>query len=800
MKDGNRSLQAFEVLLRWRWLVLVLTFALIGLTASSLPKLVKDTSADAFIGKDQPALVYKNRIEKTFGLTDPVVVAVIDRDENGIYDPDNLALVQRLTQAIEGLPQIDPERVTSIATENHIAGNAEGIVVEGFLDENTDFFTAPLGSQERAQQIRAALEDFPLYQGLLVSRDGSTTLIVAELLNDDLATKAYHAIEALVAAESLSGGTEVHVAGEGAVMGYLSSYIDRDASRLNPLAALIITVVLFVGFMSIRAAILPNLIVAGTVLGSFGLMAASSTPFYVITNGLVVNLIGIAVADSIHVLSNYYTQLRTAPELTKQQAIVRAMSAMWRPISLTSITTMAGFMALSLSSVMPPVESFGRFGALGVLLAWVYSMTLLPVLLSLWPTRRVPRPFANDEQGHPRIGIPERMMDRLGAAVLAAPRPVVLAGGLLFLVGVGGALQVQVEEERIANFKSTEKIHQADKAINASMDGIYSLDVLIETPEPGGLYDPEVLRRIESLQRHIETLPAVGGTTSIVDYVKQLHRAVSDGNRSAYTIPDDPQLIAQLFFLYGASADPTDFEEEVDYDFQHTLLRAQVSEGRYSINKQLVPVLERYVAEHFNDENATATVTGRVSVSYYWFQGVDKSTLLSIALSFGAVVLAAIILFRSTALGLLAAVPVGLAILLVYAVMGFAGIPLDIGTSMFAAIAIGLSIDFAIHSLDRIQEIARTHGLTARALQALYPDTGRALLFNFIAVAGGFGVLVTSEVPPLIKFGTLVAVAVSTAFLASLTLLPALVLLLKPQALTKTTIEENSHVPTESIA
>jgi predicted RND superfamily exporter protein len=783
----------FRGLLKWWWVALPVLLAMIAATAMSLPKLQKDTSADAFIGEDQPALVYKNHIEDVFGLTDPIVVAVIDEDDDGIFDAENLALVERLTRSIESLPQIDPERVTSLATENYIAGNAEGIVVEGFLDPDTAYFQAPPGTLERAGEVRAAIDDFPLYQGLLVGREGTATLIVAELIDDDLATEAYNGVLDIVRSETVADGTKIHVAGEGAVMGYLSTYIDNDASRLNPMAGLIITLVLLVAFMSLRAAILPNLIVAGTVLGSFGLMAASGTSFFVITNGLVVNLIGIAVADSIHILSSYYSVLRDEPALNKRDAVVRAMAQMWRPVTLTSITTIAGFLALSISSAMPPIQAFGLFGAIGVFLAWVYSMTLLPVLLSLWPTRRIPAPFARRRNGAARVSLAERAMSALGARVLAAPKTVITVGVALFVFGVAGALQLQVEEERIANFKPSEPVYQADKVINATTDGIYSLDVLIETPAPEGLYDPELLRRIEDLQAYMETLPAVGGTTSIVDYVKQLHRSVQEGDPAAYTIPDDPDLIAQLFFLYAASADPADFEEEVDYDFQRTLVRAQVSDGRYTKNRDIVPVLERYVEEHFNDELATATVTGRVTVSYYWFHGIDRSTILSVLLSFGAVTLAAILLFRSPVLGLLAALPVGLAILLVYSVMGWSGVALGMGTSMFAAIAIGLSIDFAIHALDRIRGLARERGISVDTLKDLYPETGRALFFNFIAVAGGFGVLTTSDVPPLVKFGSLVAVAVTTAFLASVTLLPALVLLLKPSAMTSRYREEPSH-------
>ncbi|WP_425063850.1 efflux RND transporter permease subunit [Pyruvatibacter mobilis] len=793
MTGISRAERFFEGALRYWWLVLLAGVALIAATAMSLPTLTKDTSADAFIDADEPALVYKERVEEIFGLTDPIVIAVINRGEDGVFTPDNLALVERLTRAVERLPQVDPDRVVSLATENNIVGTEDGLIVEGFLDPDTEGFQAPLGTRARAEEVSAAIGDFPLYQGGLVGRRGTATLIIAEILDDDLATAAYDAVMALVAAEAIPEGTQVHVAGEGAVAGYLSTYIDNDASRLNPMAGLIITIVLLAAFVSLRAAILPNIIVLATVLGSFGLMAASGTSFFVITNGLVVNLIGIAVADSIHILSAYYTVLRDDPAISKRNAVARAMAQMWRPVTLTTITTVAGFLALSASSVMPPISAFGLFGALGVGLAWLYSMTLLPALLTVWPTRRIPYPFGQRRDGTQRRNAAERLMTALGRTVLASPKPVVAAGGVLTLIALAGASQLVVNEDRIENFKPSEPVYMADKAINADTDGIYNLDVLIETSRPGGLYDPEMLRRIEALQVFMESLEGVGGTTSIVDYVKQLHRAVNEGRPDFYTIPDDADLVAQLFFLYGASADPTDFEEEVDFDYQRALVRAQVSTGQYTNNKEIVPALEDYLRTTFNDEAATATATGRITVNYYWVRGIDQSTLLSVLLAFVAVTVAAIIVFRSLTAGLLAAMPVGLSVLLVYAVMGFAGIPLGVGTSMFAAIAIGLSIDFAIHALDRIRDIGRSEGLGPQALMALYPETGRALFFNFIAVAGGFGVLMTSDVPPLIKFGSLVAVAVSVAFIASVTLLPALVTLLKPKALLAPEPKEAAH-------
>lgn len=784
MHIGNtKARQLFTALVARSWLIIALSILSIGVGISFLPKIVKDTTADAFIDPESPALVERHRVEAMFGLKDPIVVAVIDDDEDGIFDADNLALVEWLSNEISRLDQVDPERVVSLASEKMIVGTDDGILVERFLEEEGDYFTAPLHSSLRAQQIRNAVQDFPLYLGSLVGRDGTGTIIVAELIDQSDAQQAYHAILDLVERAPVPDGTEVHVAGEGAVSGYLSTYIDQDARRLNPLAGLVITIILGIAFLTVRGALLPNFVVLGTVTGTMGIMAASGVHFYVITNGLIVNLIGMAVADSIHIFSQYFEERRASPGAERREIVARAMATMWRPVTLTTVTTMAGFIALAVSSVMPPIQFFGLFGALGVFIAWVYSMTLLPALMSVWPSKRIPRPFRADAQA--MGGRPAQLMTAFGARVLARPGLALTIAIIVMVAGVFGASKIVTNDARIENFKPDEPLYLADKAINRVMDGTYYLDILIEADAPQALYKPENLRRMEALQDYLVSLPHVNGATSIVDYVKQLHKAVNENRADAYIIPDDEQLIAQLFFLYNASADPTDFEEEVDTLYQRALIRANVDVGSYLNNKQLIPAVESYIASEFNTAGLSAKVTGRVNVDYHWIDGIAQSNGYSVALSFAAVLLVAVAVFRSFIGGVIAVLPVAMAVLLVYAVMGFSGIWLGIGTSMFAAIAIGLSIDFAIHTLDRIREIAVREGINRQSLLKLYPSTGRALFFNFLAVALGFGVLTTSDVPPLVKFGTLVAVAVTSAFIASMTLIPALVQLLNPRFLTR---------------
>jgi predicted RND superfamily exporter protein len=445
---------------------------------------------------------------------------------------------------------------------------------------------------------------------------------------------------------------------------------------------------------------------------------------------------------------------------------------------------MAGFLGLYLASMMPPMQYFGLFALIGVGVAWVYSITVVPALLSLLklkPSRAYQRDGRTDSSYVDGFG---RMLNGLGQTVVRFPRRILLLALAIIAVGGIGASKIQLDETLIRVFHPDELLHIADTTLNRVFDGTHYLDVMIETPEPEDLFKPENLKRIEALQSWLEKQPHVKGTTSIVDYLKQMNKALHEDRSEFYLLPNNSDLIAQYFLLYSASGDPTDFQEEVDYDYQLANVRASLDNGRYSIEKVIIESSQQYIDQHFNAPGIKASLSGRVNVDYHWINRLGKSHVGSVAISLLLVWLMATLSFRSVVAGTIALLPVVITILMIYAVMGFSGIWLSVGTSMFAAISIGLGVDFSIHTIERLQTLLRDTRLSMdEAIMKLYPSTGRALLFNFAALALGFGVLTASKVVVLHEFGTLVAVAVATSFLSSMTVLPALVKVFKPKFL-----------------
>lgn len=770
------STSFFNFIIRWRWPVMALTLVSFLALGSQVSKLRKDTSADAFINPTDPALIKRDEVEALFNITDPILITVVNKSSGGIYNENSLALVAWISAQLQSVDNIDPDQITSLATESNIVGTFDGMEVEEFFEESP---TSP----GRIEWIKSAIAGFPLYQGTLVARNGQATVVVAELIDENKAAETYQAVVKLLESAPVSLADKIHVSGEGAVAGYLSAYIDNDAKKLNPLAALIITIVLAIAFRTLRGALVPNLIVILTAGGTIGVMAAAGIPFYAITNGLIVCMIGIAVADSVHIFSQYYEEIALDPEADGKTVTTRAMAAMWLPITLTTFTTIAGFIALSTTTTMPPIFYFGTFGALSVLLAWAYSMTTLPAVLSLLK----PKPssaFKHVGNTAKKNNMSARVLHRLGQFVLRSPKITLVIGLLVAIFAAFGATFVEPNEERINNFKVSEAIYIADKEVNKLLDGTYYLDILVDANKSEGIYSPSVLQKIEKTQRYLEQIEGIKGSTSVVDFIKQMHKAVNENRQEYYSIPDDELLIAQLFFLYTASGNPTDFEDKIDGDRSQALIRATLTRNKYSENKLVVEQVQAWLNDNYADSGITATITGDIPVSYHWIAPIMQNNMLSVLVCTLAVLLVASLLFRSFAAGLLIIVPVGLSILLIYAVMGVAGIWLSVSTSMFASIAIGLGVDFAVHTTHTMRHLLQQKDANwFESLSSLYATSGRAQYFNFVAIALGFGALVSSDVPPLLKFGFLVAISVSAAFIASLLLLPPLALVLKPKFL-----------------
>jgi len=753
----------FRFITKFPRVVVALGILFIIGTGAFIPSLVKDTTIDAFIDPDNAAIQYRDRVKELFGLKDPIIIVIAGEGENAIYAPAPLELVRELTEAIAAMDNVDPDKVISLATETSIRGTETDLFVDPLIPEGRV-------TLEMADITRQQVTSMPLYLGNLVTDDGSATLIVAEVLEQRIAGKTYEAILAHVEGFAPQDYS-LHVAGGAAVDGYLAAYIDTDSRILMPFVLVIIIAMLFVAFRTPRSVGLPLFIVIGTASGTIGVMAALGIPYFAITSALPIILVGISVADSIHVLTYYYNEQKAHPEDSSREITIRACSHVWRPLVLTSVTTAIGFLGIAVTSVMPPMMWFSVFAVIGVMTALVLTLTVLPAALSLCKPQLC-KAMSEDRRG----GFVAKILDFVTELAIDKPLLINSAAAVLIIIGAIGVSNLTVEREAINNFRDGEPIRIADALINERFDGATYLDVVIETRDEGGLYEPETLRKIEALQSYLESLRIVQGSVSIVDYLKQLNKSINADDQAYYRVPDNRSLIEQLFLVHSATGDPTDFEEEVDSTFQIALVRARMNTGLFSEVSETVQAVESYVAEEFSSDEVRATLSGRAALDHNWLSPLKENHFASLGVSIFLIWIAASLLLRSWIAGIITLLPVVVAILMIYAVMGAMGIWLEPATSMFAPIAIGVGVDFSIHTIERVRYYTRKEGMNFREAMAHISTTSRrALFYNFAAIFFGFGVLLTSELPTINRFGGLTTVALATSYGMALIVLPALI-------------------------
>ena len=738
--------------------VMLIVFGVLGMT-----RIVKDTSADAFIKANDPALVSKNKLVELFDLNDPMVISI--QNDKGIYNQETLNVVYDLSKEIqEKFSEVQNDGITSLSRQKNIKGVTDGMEIEYFVQHKNL-------TPKEIEDVQKGIAEFPMLQGVLVSKDSKATLIIADLKQNANAEKVYKKLVNLVKKYE-TDNIKLYVAGEGAVTGYMGAYIDHDARILNPAAGIIITIILFIAFRTIGGTLLPNVIIAGGVTVALGLMGYAGISFFIITNALPVVLIGISVADSIHILSTYYERRRDFPDESINDAVVETMLEMFRPVTLTTITTIAGFVGLSLSSVMPPMYYFGLFASIGVGMAWVYSLSVLPAMMAKFKLKQS-KLFVKKEQKT------NRFASKMAGVIMKHHHYLLASTALIVLIGVVGFSKMIINEDRLSVFSSDEPLVKADHEINTHFNGSHYLDILVQTKEPEGLFDPNVMQKVEALQEYAKTLKHVQGSISYIDYLKQMNKSLNENRGDFYKLPDSSEAASQFFLLYNASASSDDFDNILDYDYQKANIRIYVNSGEYIKEKPIVLALKKYVKEHFNSSDLHAEVSGRVNIDFEWVNKIENSHFKSIAISLLLVILMAWISFRSFFMSILVTLPVVLSILTIYAVMGFSDIWLGVGTSMFASIAIGLGVDFAVHTAERM-EYLYAQGLRGfQRVEAFYASTGRALYFNALALALGFGVLVVSKVVVLEKFGALVAVAIASSFIFALVLIPSILVILE---------------------
>lgn len=728
----------------------------------AIPHISTQTKFEDYLSDNDPAVAAMNRVEDRYGKQTFFMVSVVADDT--IFKTETLEKIVAMRKEFEEINGVKDAK--GPINSQVIVGTEKSLLV-GPAAPNKEVPKTPEAMAEYRDRVMSSNS----LRGYIVSEDGKAATISIELKKD--ADEQAIAREVMEIVDRYKGGPEkIYIAGVPYMSVVLSDSMSKDLRVLLPIAILVIIVVLYFSFHSLRGVLLPLLVVLLSAAWAMGAMALAHVPMTIMSFIIPVILVAIGTAYCIHVLNKYYEEISLGE--SKREAVIETTMMMVSPVSMAGLTTIAGFLSL-LNSFLIPQQQFGLFTALGVLIAMVLSLTLIPALLSVMP---VPKRKMKGKEGWlgKGLGAFEHVVARYPKAVVA------LSVVIIIVFGFGTTL-VKVETQETEFLGEDHPIVQSLDVMDDYFSGSGQVMVEFDTGTRNGLKDPKLLQRIVKFEEWLKTEAGVkiNKTMSLADMVCEMNQKFHADDPSYYRIPDDPKLTAQLLLLFTFQGG--DLGSMALGDFSAGEVTGMYSSAVGSNEMvQLSKDVQAYLDENFPD--VQVEMVGATRLAGSMMSKMVKSQITSLLTAMVAAGLIVALLMRSPVAGLISIIPLVLTILITFGIMGFTGTPLDMSTLMISSIAIGIGIDYAIHFIERFRKEYRKDRDERRALEATVHSTGRGIAFNAIALALGFGVLLFSSFKGTSNFGLMIAATMVISALAAFTTIPAILVLWKPKFLT----------------
>ncbi len=590
------------------------------------------------------------------------------------------------------------------------------------------------------------------------------TLVELSIPQDDAPAmrQLYDAVAGLI--ERLHLTDSYHLGGPPAIFAQTSATMEQDSNTFFPLIIVVAMLLLGLLFRTLRSALVPVAVAFLAVIWTLGTMAALGYAQNIVSTMLPVFLISIGVSDSIHFLAAYRrAQAHSADDRAKPVASVLAQ--LWRPMLMTSLTTMGGFLSLTWTPIHF-IQQFGLFVALGVGYALVITLSLLPALLLWLPAERRPA------RGHPAwIG---RLADWNLQLALRHPRAIALLGLLLLGLCAAGMARLQIDNEMIRYFAADTRVRQDNQVFKQHFGGAATLEFVLRAPETGYFKQESAIGALERIQARLLERPEVGAVYGLPNFLKLMNKAMQGDDPAAYQLPaGNPALYPQYLFLYESSNGDEIFNV-VDADYRQARLVLFVKSDQTSVMDGLVKAITPVMHTELPGVEIMPAGFGEVLIATR--DAIIYSQLSSLLLSLISVFALLLLLLRSLRYALIGLVPLVMVVLGNFALLGWSGLYLDVGTAIVAPIAIGISVDYAIYFLTSCQRHAGSN--RAAVAEALRLHLG-PILFNTLVLGAGFLVLTLSSHQALINLGWLVTSTMLFSALATFLLLPPLLLWLR---------------------
>ncbi len=748
------------VIARRGWVIVgaVLLAAAVGTGAS---RLEFSTNYRVFFSEANPELQAFENLQNTYTKNDNFFF-VIEPRSGSAFDAGALAAVEELTEAAWQIPYAI--RVDSVSNFQHTYAIEDDLIVEDLVSDAVD-----RGEEYLAERRDVALAE-PLLRDQIITADAGVTAVNVVLQYPEkglmeVPEAVAFARDLKTQIESDFPGVQIHLTGVSMLNNAFAETGMTDAGTLMPLMFVVIFALTWLILRSFTATVSTLVVIVLSTMVGMGAAGFAGVKLTPIAMSAPIVILTLAVADSIHILLSLRGLMREG--LGKAEALVEAVRINFLPVTITSLTTIVGFLSLNFSD-SPPYWHLGNITAVGIAAAWLYSITLLPALISVLPYRTKQATGGDWSQ---------RAMDRLADFVIVNYRKLFVGAGLASFALIAFIPTIDFNDQWVEYFD--ERIEfRTDSDESQAFFGLYPIEYSVPAAGPGGVSEPEFLANLERFAEFLRTQPNVTHVYSLSDIMKRLNRNMHGDDDAYFRIPGDRELSAQYLLLYELSLPyGLDLNDRINVDKSATRVTATLTRATTAETKQFFADTEQWMQDNWPAYMRTEPTSAAVMFTYISernMQNMIAGTILAIA----AIAVIMMFALQSVRLGALSLVPNGLPILTTFGAWALLVGEVGFSVATVASISLGIIVDDTVHLLSKYVRARNERGLTVEdSIRYAFHNVGTAIVVNTIILTAGFLVMTTSAFKMNVDLGLMTVLAIVFALILDFLFLPAMLLL-----------------------
>ena len=756
-----------ESILRFKWIVVLLSILAVLGMGYGAQFLSFTNDYRVFFSKENPQLLAFENLQDTYSKNDNVMMILVPDDGN-VFTPETLQAVTWLTEKAWQTPF--SSRVDSVSNYQHTYAEGDDLIVEDLVFADDEL------TPDKLQQVRDIAINEPLLVNRLISKSGHVTgvNVTIQLKGVDLTTENPQVVNFIrdLRTEFKQKYPDIDMKLTGIIMmnNAFPEASQYDMKNLVPIMFLVFIVVLFFWVKGFSGTLATLFVIIFSIVGAMGLAGWAGIALTPPSFSAIMIIPTMSIAHSVHILMNFLIAMHHGE--TKQEAMVDSLRINMQPVFLTTVTTAIGFLSMNFSDA-PPFRDLGNIVAMGVVIAYVLSITFLPAIMMILPVKEQVMETKTS-----------RLMMVLAEFVIKQRKGLLIGMGVLTVIMMSFVPTNQLNDEFTKYFSEEIEFRRDADFASDNLSGLYLIDYSLESGEEGGISNPEFLQRVENFANWLRAQPEVIHVNVLTDIFKRLNRNMHGDQQEWYKLPDERNLAAQYLLLYEMSLPyGLDLNNQINVDKSATRMTVML----YNMSTTKVLALENkaqdWLRENVPESMQNNGASPTLMFSHIGYRNI-RAMLTGTTIALVLISLILIFALRSFRIGLISLIPNLIPAGMAFGVWGMMVGQVGLALSVVTGMTLGIVVDDTVHFLSKYLRARREKGLDAPdAVRYAFSTVGLALVATSVVLALGFMVLTRSAFALNADMGLMTALTIIFALIADFLLLPTILMALDKKEL-----------------